>query len=109
METTGTAIEVAGLVGLIPSEGTSSVLLPIGGYLNMGGTLLNAGLDYNEGNKLKAASRIGIFFGTWGLGKGIKNISKAASLEKTSEKILDAHTIIYGELANKTMDEAFKN
>ncbi|MCL1640002.1 hypothetical protein OZ664_20075 [Elizabethkingia sp. HX WHF] len=58
---------------------------------------------------MKAATRIAIFLGTAGLGKGIKSISKASNLEKSAEKILEAHTIVYGELANKTMDEVFKN
>lgn len=108
METTGTAIEVAGIAGLIPSEGTSSVLLPIGSALTTGGVVLNAGLDYSEGNKAEAYTRVAIHIATMGLGKLIKSASKSAELNKSSQKILEAHSFIYGEIADKTRGKVYK-
>ena len=45
---------------------------------------------------------------TAGLGTAIKSGSHSAKLEKSSEKILEAHNIIYGEIADKTREEKFK-
>lgn len=108
MENTGTAIEVAGIVGLIPSEGTSSILLPIGSALNAGGTILNAGLDFSEGKNAEGITRLVIMGATAGLGTAIKSVSHSAKLEKSGEKILEAHNIIYGEIADKIREEKFK-
>jgi len=108
MEKTGTAIEVAGIVGLIPSEGSSSLLLPIGTGMNMSGTILNAGLDFSEGKNAEGINRLVIMAATAGLGTAIKSISNSAKLEKSSEKILKAHNVIYGEIADKTREVKFK-
>lgn len=108
MEKSGTAIEVAGIIGLIPSEGTSSALIPIGEALTWGGTFFNATLDVAEGEVSKAASRIVIQTATAGLDQLIKSASKASNLEKSSQKILEAHKVIYGETTNKVIDEKYK-
>lgn len=108
MENTGTTLEIAGIVGLIPSEGTSAVLVPIGTALNTGGTFLNAGLDFKEGKIGNGIARLIIWGATAGIGNTIKSVSRTTKLEKSSEKILEAHNVVYGEIADKTREEKFK-
>lgn len=80
LEKTGTALEVAGIVGLIPSEGTSSVLVPTGAVLNTAGTFLNAGLDFSDGEIGNGITRLVIWGVTAGLGNTIKSVSNTAKL-----------------------------
>lgn len=122
LENTGAAIEVASIVGLLPSGGSSSITALAGAFIGGAGTALNIGLDFTEKKYGSGIARGAIWLGTAGLGAAIDNVvlksqaddviikgSGLVPIGSTSEKILRANSFIYGEIGNSTVERIYES
>ena len=108
IEEVGSTIEIASIVGVIPSEGASSVLLPVGAIFSAIGTTTNVVLDISEGKIGSAISRTIIFASSLGMSAGIKKLAKESE-SVLAEKMLEANKVAVEKSAEIAVEERLKN